>query len=80
MQSLNDIMLKKNFDEPAEIQIIKDFVERHFKQHAVGVIMQPRQIIITTPSSALAGSLRMKLHELQELVGAERRLIIRIGQ
>lgn len=74
-----DIMAAKDFDEPPEIVTIKSFVDRHFKSE-VGVILRERQIIITTPSSALAGSLRFKLHELQALVGTERRLIIRIGQ
>jgi hypothetical protein len=72
-------MSNKNFDVPTEVTTIKDFVDRHFKSD-VGVIIQPRYIIITTPSSALAGSLRMKLFELQELLGPERRLMIRIGK
>ena len=79
MQSLNDILLKKDFDQPPEIQTIKDFAMRHFDSD-VGVVMQPRDIIITTPSAALAGSLRLKLFELQKLIGTERRLRIRIGK
>jgi hypothetical protein len=79
MHSLLDIMSAKDFEEPVEILTVKEFVKRHFDSD-VGVTMLERQIIINTPSSALAGSLRMKLYELQDLLGAERRLVIRIGQ
>ncbi len=52
MSSIADILAKKKYEEPAEVQIIKEFVRESFKSN-VGVTMQPKQIIITTPSAAL---------------------------
>jgi hypothetical protein len=79
MQSLFDVLADKDFDQPAEVKTIKEFVSRHFKSD-VRVQLRQKQIVITTPSAALAGSLRTKLHELQKLCGPERKLFIRIGQ
>jgi hypothetical protein len=78
MNSLFDIMAAKSFEEPPEVTTIKAFVERHFRS-SVGVGIQPHHITITTPSAALAGSLRLKLHQLQKECGTDKRLIIRIG-
>jgi hypothetical protein len=78
MQSLFDIMGNKDFGVPAEVTEIKAYVQRFFKVD-VGVSMQERNIIITTHSAALAGSLRPHLHKLQKILNTEKKLIIRIG-
>lgn len=76
--SIGDLLPKRKYDEPPEVQIIKDFVQEHFNA-AVAVTVQPTTILIHVKSAALAGALRMKLHVLQEQIGTEKRLIIRIG-
>ena len=78
MSSIADILAKKDYDEPPEIQIIKEFVRESFNSN-VGVTMQPKQIIITTSSAALAGTLRMHIHTITELCGTDKRLVFRIG-
>ncbi len=78
MSSLADILAKKQFEEPAEVQIIKEFVRETYASE-VGVTIQPKQIIITTRSAALAGTLRMQLHTLTELCNTDKKLILRIG-
>lgn len=77
--SLADILGKQRYDAPDEIGIIKLFVEKRF-QHTPNVAIQQSQIIIVVPNSALAGSLRMYLHELKELCKTDKRLVIRIGR
>ncbi len=76
--SLADILGNKNFDEPAEVRLIKDYVQRHF-QREVGVLVKQDQIVIGVPSSALAGALRMHLHTLKQECQTDKRLVIRIG-
>ncbi|HSX27185.1 MAG TPA: hypothetical protein VLG25_00185 [Patescibacteria group bacterium] len=76
--SIGDLLGKRDFDEPAEIKIIKDFLKDKF-QSSASVTIQTNQIIIGISSSALAGSLRMHLHELQKLCNTKKRLVIRIG-
>ena len=78
MSSIADILATRKHDEPAEVQIIKEFVRESFKSTA-NVTVQPTQIIIAVRSAALAGTLRMHSHTLAELCGTDKRLIIRIG-
>lgn len=64
--------------EPPEVQIIKDWLRDRYQVAAL-ITVQTNQIVITVPSAALAGSLRMELHHLQDVCGTNRRLVIRIG-
>ncbi len=76
--SIADLLASKRFAEPPEISIIKSFVEKHFK-HTPEVTIRQDQIVIGVPNAALAGTLRMHLHELQEMCETKKRLVIRIG-
>ena len=76
--SLGDLIAKRQPEEPAEVQVIKQFMLDNY-QVAAGVAVRDSQIIIQVASSALAGTLRMRLHELKELCATDKRLIIRIG-
>ncbi len=75
--SLADLLRKRDFEEPPEVRIIKDFIRKRFDAH-VSVTVQERQIIIGVKGSSLAGALRMHLHELKKLCATEKRLLIRI--
>lgn len=77
-ESLGDILGGRAPHEPPEMRIIKRFVREKFKSDA-GVAIQERQIIITVRGAALAGTLRMHLHELKTMCQTEKRLIIRIS-
>jgi hypothetical protein len=79
MDSLNDILSRKDFDEPPESLAIKRYVREQFDE-AVAVTVREREIIVAAPSAALAGTLRMRVLALQKLVGKQRRLIFRIGK
>lgn len=76
--SLSDILADK-WDEPPEIQAIKDYVRQKFHTE-VAVAIRERHITISVPSAALAGTLRMQLHELQKTLTTDKRLVIRIGK
>lgn len=78
VEFLGDVLAKRNWDEPAEVQVIKDFVAERF-QATAAVLVQSRQIIITVEGAGLAGTLRMHLHELQKQCKTSKRLVIRIG-
>jgi hypothetical protein len=75
--SLGDLLLNKSFDEPPEIQIIKEFVKEKYNVEPI-VSVRQRDILIEVSSAALAGTLRMQLHKLQALCQTEKRLVIRI--
>lgn len=76
--SLLDILQNKNYDEPPEIKIIKDFLRTHYRSECE-VAVQPRLIVITVKGSALAGALRVRLHDLKTLCHTDKRLMIRIN-
>lgn len=78
MQSLFDILGKKDYDVPPEVVEIKAYVQRHF-QKDVGITVQTHAIVITASSAALAGSLRPHLHKITKQLKTEKKLIIRIG-
>jgi hypothetical protein len=75
--SLAALLANKNFGEPAEIEVIKHFLKDNYNAEC-RVTIGPRQIIILVNGAALAGALRMRLHELQALCQTEKRLVIRI--
>ena len=77
VDSLSDILGGRIPKEPPEIRIIKNFVQEKFKTSTQVAIGQ-NQIIIGVKSAALAGALRMHLHELQALCQTKKRLVIRI--
>lgn len=76
--SLQSILRGRVPAEPPEIKQIKSFVKERIKTDA-GVVMGKNQIVITLPSAAAAGALRMHLFELQQLLTTDARLVIRIG-
>lgn len=78
MEKIGNIIPQKKFAEPPEIAMIKNFVSTKYST-TVQVIVHPRQITIVTASAALAGSLRLDLKELSELIQTKKTLTIRIG-
>lgn len=78
MDTLKNLLGKQQHAEPAEVKIIKDYVIEKF-DHEPRIMVQQQQIIIGVPNAALAGALRMHLHELQALCQTKKRLVIRIS-
>jgi len=78
MDSLFNILKKKDFDEPPEISSIKKYVKDEFDVE-VGVQVRDKDIIIIVPSSALAGTLRMRGPEIKRRCQLDKRLTFQIG-
>lgn len=79
MDSLNNILSNRNFDEPPEVASIKKYVLDEF-QTSVSVMARERDIIISVPSAALAGTLRLRSPELKRRCAIhDKRIIIRIN-
>lgn len=76
-ESLFDILSRKDFSEPPEIALIKDYIGTHLKADSE-VVVHEREIIITVASAALAGTLRFHVRKLQEAAKTKKRLILRI--
>lgn len=78
MDSIKDVLTRKDFDKPDEIQQIKDFVKSKFNEEP-SVKLTKNNIIITVSSAALAGAMRMHLHHLSKDLRTDKKLLLRIG-
>ena len=79
MEDLSNILSRRNFDEPPEIRAIKEYVRRYYDTD-VNVQMQAHNLVVSSRSAALIGSLRMNLPKLQTAAASEKRIILRIGK
>ena len=75
---IGDVIDLDRFAEPDEIQIIREFLQDKFNSTGQ-VKIQDTQIIISVHGAALAGALRVHLHELQQRCNTKKRLVIRIN-
>lgn len=78
MDSLFDILSRKDFDVPPEVTAIKRYVQEEF-QSEVEVIVRDKDIVIAGRSSALIGSLRMHGPAIKKAAQTSKRLVFRIG-
>lgn len=78
MDNIRDILSRKDFDMPAEMQAIKEYVRRHYDAE-VEITMQPRNIVVKASSSALIATLRLNAPALQAAAKTEKRLVFRVG-
>jgi hypothetical protein len=77
MDSLFDILGRKDFDEPAEMASIKKYVRDKFDQ-SVGVQVRERDIVIIVHSAALANTLRLCGPDIKRRCQLDKRLTFRI--
>jgi hypothetical protein len=76
-ESLGDLLAGKKMNQPAEIAIIQDFVEKRFHSKPE-VMVQEKQVLISVRGAALAGALQPHLSELKDICQTDKRLVIRI--
>ena len=78
MDSLHSILSNKDFDEPPEMAAIKKYVQEEFRTK-VSVLVRDKDIVITVPSAALAGTLRLRGPEIKRRCQLTKRLSFRIS-
>jgi hypothetical protein len=79
MDSLQDILGKKDFTPPDEIVSVKEFIMRRYKSPS-RVRVERDVLIVKVPSSALAATLQLEQRRLIEACGITKKLIIRNGR
>lgn len=78
MDSISDLLGKRMPQEPDEIKRIKQYIDEQF--HASSVVsLQGESLVITVKSASLANMLRLRITQLQEASGTDKKLILRIG-
>lgn len=77
--SLKDILSgRAKSNEPSEFGIIKRYILKEFRI-TPKLSISGQNIIISVPNAAVAGALRLSLHELQDQAQTNKKLRIRIG-
>ena len=78
MDSLFNILSRKDYDLPSEAVAIKAYVRQEFESE-VEVIVRTKEIIISGRSSSLIGSLRLRGPAIKRLLDSDKRLVFRVG-
>ena len=78
MDSLSSIMANIDFDMPKEVIKIKQFVHEQYNSD-IDVFVKKNDIIISSRSSALIGSLHMDSLKLKKLVNENQNIRFRIA-
>ena len=79
MDSLQEILGKKNFTPPDEMQALREYVQRHYKSNSY-VKLQRDAIILSVQSSALAATLQLERNTIIDTCNLSRKLVIRSGR
>lgn len=79
MDSLFDILSRKDYDLPPEVVAIKQYVRDEFQAEVEVRLQGEKDIVINGRSSALIGSLRLRSPQIKKAAGTTKRLIFRVG-
>jgi hypothetical protein len=78
MDSIKDILVTKNLDEPSEVTALKEYCQQLFK-FTPKIALKKDAIWMSVPNGMLATELRMRFPEINRRCGLTQKLIIRIG-
>jgi ribulose 1,5-bisphosphate synthetase/thiazole synthase len=79
MDSLQEILGKRDFTPPDEMAAVKEYITRRYKSTST-VRVERDVLIVRVPSSALAATLQLEQNRMIEVCRITRRLIIRYGR
>lgn len=79
MDSLQDILGKKNFNPPDEFKTVRDYIKRRYNSNCY-VKIQRDALIITVSGSALAATIQLERQSLIEACHLKKKLVIRSGR
>ena len=79
MDSLQDILSKRDFTPPDEVVAVKDFITRRYNSKST-VRVERDALIVRVPSSALAATLQLEQRSMIEACDIKRKFIIRTGR
>ena len=79
MDSLQDILGKRDFTPPDEVASVKEFIRRRYKSPS-RVRVERDVIIVRVPSSGLAATLQLEQRRLIEACNLKKKLVIRTGR
>lgn len=78
MDSIFNILSRKDFEEPSEVRALKKYVLDNYGVK-VGVQIRDKDIVLVVPSSAAANSLRLNGPKIKKALELDKRLTFRIN-
>lgn len=79
MDSIKDLLLQKNLDEPTEITALRDYYEKSFGLPA-SINVTPRSIVLNVPNSKLASEIRLRTLEIERRCQLTKKLFIKVSR
>lgn len=80
MDSIADILARKDFSPPDEVKAIKAYVAEHYDNHDVNVkIANQEEIVILSRSASLIATLRLNAPALEKAIATKKRIRFMIG-
>lgn len=79
MDSLQEILGKRDFTPPDEIASVKEYIQRRYKSTS-RVRVERDVIIVRVPSGGLAATLQLEQRRLIEACNLKKKLVIRTGR
>lgn len=79
MDSLGDILGKKAFTPPDDMEVIKDYIKRNYDSDC-RIKLERGALVVSVPSSALAGTLQLERYKISQKLRLQNKLVIRVGR
>ncbi|MBA3757953.1 hypothetical protein H0X09_03800 [Candidatus Saccharibacteria bacterium] len=78
MDSLQEILGKKDFTPPDEISAVQTYISKRYESSSQ-VKLQRDVLIVSVPSSSLAATIQLERQLLIKMCGLNKKLVIRSG-
>lgn len=78
MESLKDILLEKNLDEPSDITALRNYYMQKFKTKP-DIAITKNNIVLKVPNGKIASEIRGSILEIQRRCQLTKKLFIKIG-
>lgn len=78
MDSLKDLLVQKNLDEPTEVTALRDYYQQLFKS-VPGIKLTQNSIILTVPNGKIATEIRGRQLDIEMRCQLTKRLVVRVG-
>jgi len=77
MDSLKDLLIQKNLDEPSDVTALKDYYQSIFKLPAQ-VKVTPNSIVLIVPNGKIATEIRSRTLEIQRRCQLTKKFYVKV--
>lgn len=78
MDSLKDLLISKNLDEPGEVSSLKDYFHSTFNITPI-IKVSPKAIVVIVPNSKLATEIRGRVLDIERRCQLTKQLFVKVG-